>query len=759
MSFVRAPRARTIAAFLGAIFFFLIAVGPVRTFFGTFFFIFQARDMERARQILEGRLIFFGPEITGGGNLLGPLYYYLMALPLAIWNSWQSVWGWMMVLTAAGAAAGWLWLRARLGPAAAWLWLGIFSCAYFSRVLLELFLNVSFLPGFAVVALIFICESYAAETVAGRRRALWGACFLLGLGIQLHFSVIVWLGALAALHLHSKQERGQLLPAGDLAKGLLMFALPLLPYFGWKALAAAGFETGQQNVFSGKTVEALPTMVAYVRKLAQFPLAETAGHAIRLAEVLPATLLLVVPALFWNRGDGGESAANSAWLKRTERALLFCAAFGLIPFAYFFVAPIGRRYVIPLGIPVHFLTVLLFERCRQNLRGFLLGGLALLAAMFFVAPHAFRADLSAEGLASLALALAVPAAAMLFGGGRSKLALAAAMVMAVGAVQMQRALIEAGVTSSGHVGVPRFVPNGKEWQVIWKTVRGRTCWSYEEAIRRLYFVNHHLEQDPQPGFELAAPPGLCRPALPLPDGFFISILKRSPGGIKEWLLASHVQEDLKVALRNGALEVGEASFANGILVAPYWVRGRNVLPAFFHDTGEAYQRSAEDGLVSAGGIEGEAKKLGEGAYLFSWNECPGQHPYCGTGAVVRAAPETGGKWAFRVRVLGSTISQISPWIAPEWTASWRRPYFEVRCGKQWKRFELATSIGYEQAYGHRPDYPFDYNNSFVAPFERELSASCPGGPKAIALGREETRIENVTERGFSLPARRLETEF
>ena len=36
------------------------------------FFIFQARDIDRAMRLLAGQPLFFGPEMTGGGNLPGP---------------------------------------------------------------------------------------------------------------------------------------------------------------------------------------------------------------------------------------------------------------------------------------------------------------------------------------------------------------------------------------------------------------------------------------------------------------------------------------------------------------------------------------------------------------------------------------------------------------------------------------------------------------------------------------------------------------
>jgi hypothetical protein len=245
---------------------------------------------------------------------------------------------------------------------------------------------------------------------------------------------------------------------------------------------------------------------------------------------------------------------------------------------------------------------------------------------------------------------------------------------------------------------------------------------------------------------------------PEPDGFFVSILMKGHEGYKKWLLESPLQEDLKRALRNGDLLVGERSLIRAFMVVPYWVKNREALPAKFHDTGEAYLRTAEDELVSHPVAPEYAAKEGAARYAFHWNECPSLNPYCGTGAIVTAREERPATWAFNVRILGSTISQTSPWIVPHWTASWRRPYLEVTCGRGKIRRVLADSVGYEEGYGYRAGYPFDFNNSFVAPFERTVHVRCPGRPKAIAVGREATAVDQLTKVKL-LPARRLELPF
>ena len=53
---------------------------------------FQARDMQRAKDLFQSMSwIWHGPELSGGGYLPGPFYYYLIGVPIFIFNTIESV--------------------------------------------------------------------------------------------------------------------------------------------------------------------------------------------------------------------------------------------------------------------------------------------------------------------------------------------------------------------------------------------------------------------------------------------------------------------------------------------------------------------------------------------------------------------------------------------------------------------------------------------------------------------------------------------
>ena len=51
--------------------------------------IYQARDIQNTLRLLGGESLWAGPNLLGGGNAPGPFYYWLLALPLGLFQSWQ----------------------------------------------------------------------------------------------------------------------------------------------------------------------------------------------------------------------------------------------------------------------------------------------------------------------------------------------------------------------------------------------------------------------------------------------------------------------------------------------------------------------------------------------------------------------------------------------------------------------------------------------------------------------------------------------
>src|ERR1700716_2561950 len=81
--------------------------------------IFQSRDLDRTLQLLQGRPVFFGPEAMGGGHLPGGLYYYLLAIPVALAGDWHGAWYLEILLSTMALAALWIFARHFFGGIAA----------------------------------------------------------------------------------------------------------------------------------------------------------------------------------------------------------------------------------------------------------------------------------------------------------------------------------------------------------------------------------------------------------------------------------------------------------------------------------------------------------------------------------------------------------------------------------------------------------------------------------------------------------------
>lgn len=731
--------------------YFALAVDLERTYYNTNFYIFQARDLFRASRILAGQAIFFGPEMTGGGNLFGPLYYYLLATTQFFSEGWESAWWLMVAMSALSGVVGWAYLRWRCSSTAALLWLGVFGTAQFTGMFLRIFMNVSYLTLFAMLALVAICESFLAPTERERNRAFWLGCLLVSIGSHFHLSIVFWLPVLMAGRFTRARSGKSRLPE---LIGAVCLLVPIAPYLFWLALGRS-LGDWQTAPSAGETRDVVPVLLSYIENLRSVPLLDTLYQGVRLLEVIPLPLFILCFFLL-------KLVRARKFCDGIERPLLLLSAAGFVPFSYYFVAPIAYRYSMLVYLPAAFLTAVLLEKAlnsRERMLAFVAVSLAAFVLLLAFFPKPLVADLNLAFFLHFPLVALLPAAGVFFlrpipGTGRALTG--AAIALSICLCLMQRAYIETGFTNSNSDNVGRLIPNQWDWIQIWREVHTRTGWSYDTAISRMYFVNHHMEQDARPAFDRAVqwsePPA---PGTEIPDGFLVSMVSQEDSSLLHWLLEQPIQEELKEGIRSGKVLIGEKSILRGLLLVPYKVLDAKALPKGFHDSGMGYVKSAEVLELEKTPVSAEAQKLSDERLLFRWNDCPELSPSCTTAAMVSVTRE-GKKWNFRVRVIGFPISQVSPWIFPKRTENWQRPYLEVSCAGKDNRFLLATSIGYNRRYGSaRENFPFNYDNAFVAPFERSFTVACGSRPSLVKVGREGTEVEGL--RGVTrLPARALE---
>ena len=714
-----------------------IALLPHKLFDHSQIFVFQTRDLYRAAQLLSGNLIFFGPEITGGGNLPGPFYYYLLA-PALCFGGWETAWGWMMLIFCMGAGGAAMYFKLRYSTFAACLLLVILGLAPLSLRFLKIFLNVSFLPAFALAALIAICESWRAATEAARIRWLRAAFFLLGLGVQLHLSIASWVIALMLLQRWRRgvPEAGIRLRA--FVSSLGFFVLPLLPWAAWYALEKNGVHFGQPRMFTGSEGRVVPTYLEFLQLLRDLQWVDLLMQAPKLLEAMPAPLLLLVPLGFFVAG-GAEARKDSI-----ERPAMACVLFGLIPFCFYFLVPIGFRYGLGLYLPLVFIAVERLERIRQHPASawrFSLGAILAGAVATAFVPG-IEIGLWILEIFALACAAAFLGAAASARGAKAASAL---LLVAVSCVCYgQQHLIGTGALISAYLSY-KIMPSIGAWREIWRTIHGATGWSFEEAAGRTFFLQHHMEQDPRPVFDYVKRQGGMPELIGRrPDGFFVSYAKQERIDDLDWLASRTIPSELKRALSSGAIRLAKRSMSKNFLVLPYFVERPEEVPTLIHNHGQGYFRSVEDTELDRFTGEAAVERVADGSFLFYWNECPGFPKYCASAAKVRLERKSGRSWGAKVRIIGSPLSQVSPWISPDWTESWQYPYLEVSCGGRKVRMGVAEGVGYDRRFGvQRSNYPFNYNHSFIAPFERTLSFTCPGGPEEVAFGRSGSLVDTV----------------
>lgn len=752
----------------GAVVFVYLCFNIPDNFKSLYFHTFMRRDMDRALELLKGHLIFFGPEASGGGYLPGPLIYFMLAGALLFSPFWQSCFWLLINLFLGMAVAGWLWFRQRFGVVGGFLLLALLAISHPVRSYVLLFLNVSYMLPFAFFAILTTCVAFSDELEKKRDRYILITAALVGLGMQLHFSIVCVL--LAAVFMFSFHKRLGLERPSRRAMwlGLLVIGLCSLPFIVWSGLGALGIHFGQQGTFVGEAPGSFQTLIMLANYSLDQPLWITVREGLlRLFAITPITLGLAIGVFLLNQGWEifGHAQVLDLGLGKTEqkdfRALLWLTFWSFFPFSYVFLVHMGRRYSMVYCFCLIFITLRLQVRLLRHQRtAFLMAFVSGLAALGLAY---FYYSLSPRGLhtALERLLLALVPLPFIYGSVRKKYAHRLSVLLGV-VFTVFILILQFNVVAPRGLRVkevPRY--HHSDWLRIWNYVYSSTGWDYQTAMRRTYFVNLRLDEDPRPiyddvyrkagdkNFKVEDPP----------DGFLILNAKylvnrrRTPNFVR-FLEKQRVPSEILEGIRRGEILLGSARI-KGTKVIPYWVKVSSHVPRYFHDVGEGYFRSDEtkqvDQVSEAEGI----LKLAENKYLFKWNECPGHNVFCNTGSVVEFSRESASYIRLKVDVLGSVISQNSPWISPSWTQAWIEPYVELHCGADVHKLILFKSIGMSRDYGtNEYNELLQANNSVIAPFHREYSVRCLTKPDFLAVGRASSTVEKLTKT-INLPSKQL----
>lgn len=722
------------------------------------FFTFQVRDLTRANLLAQGRLILFGPETTGGGNLPGPFYYVLLMISRWFGEGYWPAFYLLVVFAVAVAAIGAIYLARRVSLGAALLWVGLVVLSAPLENFITVFLNVSYQSVFVTLILFSAGEAFTAPGAQRRGHAFGFALFVLGLTIQLHYSALMLLPALLTLFLLAPRLRLARPSPADVAWGGILFLLPLLPYGIWLVARRQGWNVGQGVMFSGETRDALPSMLAF----SEWPPFDRFVHGCDfLLNAMPLALPISVVAVLLSRlAPPDDARVPKDEITERRRGLVWvaglCALWTLIPALYVFIAPIGYRYGMSFTLSALMLAALLISDLRFKRQFFVflmfaaIAGLVLILYVIGYGRSDFALALdSRHWLAALALLIGValrwPACVR---SGRFGV-LAATLTLAV----LQNPALHGGTLANHEIASPTWA----HWHNIGVAICERTGWTADEMMDRLYIVGGHMEIDPRSIFrgaavdcDLAGELAYVRP----PNGFFLSFKAyHGEEDVETWLARQPIAPEILAGLANGDIELGQTEMFNSVSLTPYRIRKPELYPESFHDTGVGYFPSRWQAYLQMHRQPGGVSRLDNGALLLTFNECPNAASYCTVG--VKLEPRTThGRSQVRVTVLGDSLGQNSPWITPAWTVSWDHPYVELSCGTRRQTIELAQHIGYRPELSlPAPTYAFFLSNhSLLTPYVRVLDMDC--AVDTITVGRQSATVDRLGQPLVLGPIRR-----
>lgn len=188
--------------------------------------IYQARDIQRTLDLVfNHKWIWFGPELSGGGTLPGPFYYWLLAIPI-YFQSEKFLAFYAYFLAALSAPLIWYTLKKYFSEISGYLGFLFFLNSYFAAERIKNFWNPSYLYLFQSLTLLLLLN------FQNRIYLILGA-LVLGFSVQIHYTQLVFLFgfvfSIPFIKFFNTQKKIE-----TLLIFLFFFLIPITPYLFWK---------------------------------------------------------------------------------------------------------------------------------------------------------------------------------------------------------------------------------------------------------------------------------------------------------------------------------------------------------------------------------------------------------------------------------------------------------------------------------------------------------------------------------------------
>ncbi|MFA6434380.1 MAG: hypothetical protein WCW52_06765 [Elusimicrobiales bacterium] len=716
------------------------------------FTIFTARDLDRARLLADGSLILFGPEASGGGHLPGSFYYFLLAVPLKLGFGWKAAWELQFAFMASGFALLWLFVRRRFGAFPACY--ALFCAAFFNYKTLFFSYNASFIPLFAIAALISLCAAF--DERSNHRGLSWAVfCLSCGLGLQFHMSFMLLLLSGLAVQLGARRIGLRPLTWKVFAAGCAVFAAVMLPYGIWAASVYFSRPIGQPALpFTGAAAVQLREILDYaVRARAGYPARALAQRTITL---LPFEAIIPL-ALFYSGAAAAKGQAERTpdlsggrlFAGNCVKVLSVSTALTFFTYAMSLALSPTRYSIIP-RLSLDLLACAFFAARGGRLRPAVfypavIGGL-------FAFTFAWREVLWSPAYMPFTPRYVLFSAAAGFA--LAFLTRRKASVGARGALFFTALALPFLLASTIHPALKHYsqddFPGSKDLETMSRIILSQTGWNYAEAGRRIFYINTREMTTPSYIYRAAAAqavaPSPAGSGLDRIDGYFAALLmKRAPGrgngGGKEWLLRQDIPPMLKEGLVSGGILLGVTVNCGRLFLTPYKVADPERFPPYFHNGSEGYSLTGPDPALQTA--------PDSRVFRLTFNDCPGHAAWCAIMADVRLRRTNGRRWLAHVVFSGEPLSQACDGVNLQWNQLLNRPYFTAVCAGTRRRVQLAGSLGLDR------DEFRSMNRSLLAPYERFFHFECPGRLEKISVGYGSAAAYSMARKIEGLPGREL----
>jgi hypothetical protein len=725
--------------------------------------VFQERDIQRAIELAHGKFIAYGPEVTGGGHLFGPFFYFLLAIPALAGSPWHGAWWLMVMLSSLASVLIWAFLKKNAGASSALLAFGFFALSTWNRRVLQEFYNASYLPVFEVICVISLCIAFMRKRADGR--AWLCACLSIGFGCQVHASIFIMLLSGVVLQSVAPYLSLPRLTAKQFCLGLLGVLVPISPYFIVWAM------NGNFSGALGGVGEAFGAMAVIVTRPSVALVAPGQAMFWRFLEYTPIPLAVLMGSLLVDQIISGPALEfqEEAWSARKNITKIAAVqSLVALPLIYYYVmAANAYRYMGPYAAPVAIFSALIVDQAlktRARICAFCVLGAALAASYMAITPWEWIAKEFWTNDLVFCSCVGLMIYGFLRGSSRSAgMAIAASISFFL--IIFQPLFVWTRVINSPGELFPQRFGVISHYKNFAEHIYRRTGWDFEEVRKRVFFVSAHAEYSLSHAYDLAmAKVNREHGKVPLnanaPSGFFILIdapdLSALPAPVAEarfqqWFLSKPIPGEIKGWIKAGLLTFGlpertEASLA-AFEIVPYLFSKSNEVPPYIQNIGFQYIRYPQADYIEAHANHRGVERLNGGATAFYWNECPLHEPSCTTGAIVDLNKSTGGRYQVHVTVLGQPLSHLSEWISPRWTEEWNKPFINLKCGKEILNFKLADAIGRSQKYGQMKYGNIAFSsNSILAPYERVFELKCAAGIREISVGRMGSTIIDTQQK-------------